>query len=772
MQNFELTTRESPNRPKRKNSFLSKKTTIFKENQQQESEDRSKLNISVMKSENNYNTNIKKEILKSEKTVTLVIPEEKNLFINKNNNNNIYSNLDKENQKEASPIRRKISNLKLGSNMKNSNLFLTNIAEIKQQNENYLIIESFNILVNNNFNNNKVVVNETKQSSVNLLNLSQEDISIQGFKITKEEKIAKKHQPVLFDLKEDKKEKVNYDNKTSIKNSKHASLNNATKDPHLNESFDFENKQNSFIKKIQIIDSNSNNNNFNNKKQNNKEKEKSWISNNSNNQNKWIKNLKLKNNKELNLGSNFESKKTLIHLSFSDSESNSSFMNFNYKDLNKNNNNLLMKGKLPPLRISNLENQNDNVRSMEIKGKSRHLSESLNKNASKIEKMNKEKTIAYNNNNFDYYAINENYRSPNKLNIKDSSCKLQNDSNGDENKKESFSPKSKAKANTNGIFLNQNKQNNIYNLKLPKLVLHQKNKSHLDILHTITKELRTVGNHSNIPIKRYESENNNNKIYKQIFPKINLIIQPEKHQNFKEEAESEDYNLTENENENENEFYTTSENNLKLINSHRIKPKRLPLELDKPKQNNSKQGLKSQLFLKGFFSKCKNQQKNISTLLNDISSNVKNNANEILINKKDPIQFGIKTILDIQSEEIDKEIFHLDYPLGIRENAVGLKGPPLEGENKYLFDNKNSPMVIGEVISKLHEGFAVRCKEVLKSRFILKDEETKKRIHFAKEKKELDKHILKISTVHKQIEMQCEKMEKVKFSAMKDFIEY
>ena len=317
-------------------------------------------------------------------------------------------------------------------------------------------------------------------------------------------------------------------------------------------------------------------------------------------------------------------------------------------------------------------------------------------------------------------------------------------------------------------MISPKKKSGIYNLKLPKLVSHQKSKSHLDILDTITQDLKTVGNQNS---RLINNNNNNNSIHinynKPIHFKSNgqsshqldekKTNDADRYENLAEEEEA---------NENENEFYTTSENKLKIINSYRIKPKKLPLELDKPKHNNNKQGLKSQLFLKTFLNKCKNHQNYISTIINDISRNINNNTNDIL--KNDPVQLGKKTILEVQSEEIDKEIFHLDYPHGINENEVSIKGPSIQCENKYLFEVKNSPMVIGEVISKMDESFAVRCKEVLESRFAFWDEDAKKKISLAKERKAIGKHIEIISGLHAQIDEQCEKMKKIKFSALKD----
>jgi hypothetical protein len=662
------------------------------------------LNLSSVKSQ---------KIEKSQKNVTIVIPNENNLLSDNFNNNQNY-NLNIDNQIDPMPIRKrlKLTNLKTGSIYKNSNLFLTKVEDMKQT-ENF-----FNLETNNLSANNKADDTENKRGSEIIINFFEEDPNNLSLK-AKEGKGSKRPQGVLFELKEENENNKNFQKRKSDKEnrinhnndnySKSTAVNGTTvNDSDLKELNDFEDNKNSLKKK---------------KKKNDhdkriKEKDNYYSVCDNDNEEKINKQPKLKFKEEqFNFINNFESKKNLIHLSFSDSESNSSFIYLNPMDKNKNKNNLLLKGKLPPLKISNLETQYNQIRTIDYKMRSSNFTENKNNNTT-LNKINKE-------NSDNYYAINSE-----NLN------------------KEIFSPQFNTTTNKKKLLRPSN-QTNIYNLKLPKLALPQKNKSHLDILSTITKELKTVGhqNSKEINITNYNNYN------KRIFPEVKSIMQSFTLQDEKFM------------NDPENEFYNTQEFQLKLLNTRRIKQKVLPLDLDKPKHNNNKQGLKSQLFLKNFFSKCKSHQANISSIISEISSNVLNNSNNLI--KNDPIQSGRKTKLELQSEEIDKEIFHLDYPEGIREKAVSLKGAPMQPNNKYSSENKNSPLVIGEVIAKMDESFGVRCKEVVESRFIMFDHVTQKRLKIAKEKKELDLHIGKISGLHAQIEKVCEKIEKVKFSALK-----
>lgn len=611
-----------------------------------------------------------------------------------------------DNNKESMPMRRKINNIKKGSILKNSSLFLTNVEELKHS-ENILDLET------NNFStNNYPDQSENKRSSINLFSIYEENPSKLPFEAL-EKKIIKKPQGVSFDLRDKQdnqnnlnkkinKEKSSNTNKfnNNNNNSKSANIDRTTRDPNCYESHESEIKENAFyIKKAK------------------KDKaKKSLIILNDNNE-KANKDEKENKNKELNLNAKFDSKKNLINLSFSNSDSNGSFMNLNPKGNKTKNNNLLLKGKLPPLKISNSESQSIDFQTLDYKIKSRNSTHNRNDNFS-IENTNI-------NNSENYYAM------------------------GDDLDINTFSPNNK-KIAYKKIIKSPSKQSNQNNLKLPKLVLHQKNKSHFDILNTVTKELKTVGN---LSIKFLNNKNLIN-LNKSLSPLNNSIKQSFTNQDERALPEI------------ETEFNNTQENQIRLINTRRIKQKMLPLELDKPKYNNSKQNLRSQMFLKSFFSKCKNQQTNISSMINEIASNATyNNSNYYF--KNTPINFGKKTDFDLESKQIDKEVFHLDYPKGIREQAVTLKGPPIHGENKYLFENKNSPMVIGEVISKMDEGFGLKCKNVIQSRFIVFDELTKKRIKFAKDKKQIDLHIAKISGIHTKIERECENMEKIKINAMK-----
>jgi len=197
---------------------------------------------------------------------------------------------------------------------------------------------------------------------------------------------------------------------------------------------------------------------------------------------------------------------------------------------------------------------------------------------------------------------------------------------------------------------------------------------------------------------------------------------------------------------------------------NRIKPKNLPLELDKPKFNNTRQGKKSQIFLKGFINKCKNEQKNTNYIINDISNNIAG-TNQFF--KNESINIFRKIMEEELNHAIDKEIFLMENPRGKREKTIILKGPPMKGENKYLFENKNNALLIGEVISKMDEDFSIKCKEVVESRLIILNEDQIRKKKF-KEEVKMEKIIAaKIDEIHLKIEKACEKIEKTRLNALK-----
>jgi len=309
--------------------------------------------------------------------------------------------------------------------------------------------------------------------------------------------------------------------------------------------------------------------------------------------------------------------------------------------------------------------------------------------------------------------------------------------------------------NKTDLSLQNNYNRNIFNLKLPKLCLHQKNKSHFDIMENLTRDLKLI--------KASNVNSSNDPSYLNLNRQSFMLHKGNQQENLNLNNYS-SYINTNNLNEGGDEILDTEEKKLRVLNLKRIKPKKLPLELEKPKHNNTRQGPQSLVFLKNFINKCKSEQKNVNSVISDISSNIVN-TNEYY--KNDTINIVRRLIEDEMNQGIDKEIYLMDNPNGKREKTIILKGPPIKGEHKYLFENKNSPLLVGDIISKIDGNFAFKCKDVVESRFVILNIEQKRRKKFAEEAKIERIKAVKKAELHKQIDQACEKIHKTKINALK-----
>ncbi len=656
-----------------------------------------------------------KKLFESGKKSKLIFSEEKSELINikdasnensisKLNINDIYDNQSRNCNMPL--ITRKISNHKNGSILSNSinNLFLTKINNSTNQND---INVSFGLNYNSSYN--QIFLNEEKKIGINLDKSSLDDTSTLNNKCLVGQ--TRKAQGVIFD-------KNYFENDIDIHSRKRSNLKNENEIKANKDKSDFDRSTTINASGEQIIDES---NLPKDKKtplyhkldmKKSKKERKNFLDINSSNKNKSKEEL---HNEKLGYRNKF------INLSISDSESGESFLNVN----RKNNKKVTNKEKLPPLKIGVSNNYPEGISFIEYKPDNKSLLSDSIKIKSNI---NQQKE-----------SLKKNQCSINDLKNNKENDKQPEKEGEEENEDEDTNKKgSKKKKKIDKNYFIPDINGGIYNLKLPKIYLHKKTKSHLEIIENLTKDIKPS----------FQTENYTNNITSKNIK--SFIVTNQESENFDEDV------------------LHTQENKLKLVNLGRIKPKRLPLELDKPKYNNSRQEIKDQIFLKKFIKKCKYQQNDITNNISTLSHNIGAPDN---ISKNESINIVRRLIEEQNNQKIDKELFLMDNPRGLKEKTIILKGPPMKKENKFLFEDKNNSLSIGQAICKLDEVFTFKCKDVLESRFIIPNAKTIRNRKLKEESKNEKINEEKNNVIHIQIEKICDKIEKLKINAMKDLFE-
>lgn len=328
----------------------------------------------------------------------------------------------------------------------------------------------------------------------------------------------------------------------------------------------------------------------------------------------------------------------------------------------------------------------------------------------------------------------------------------------------------------NDFFLNFekfNKQKNILNpfnaesqrnsfasektneLKLPKIMpKHIKHKSHFDIIDSISKNLRKeiILNSNMVSNSQSFLINHNDKLEHKAYVA----------------DEKADISINDN-NANEIDGNSFLPGIGKKIRLKKLKPRLNLIKLDKPKYINSRQSPKSRAFVDNFINQCKSHQTEVKGVMNEISVNIVNTndyyKNDTINLVRNIIGYGI-------NQAIDKDLYLLDNAQANsnkkQERAIILKGEPIKGSNKYLFENKNSPIIIGEMINKLDENFAIQCKDVINSRFIILNSEQKILKKNMEDKEQQKKNEIKHNEKHKKIANKCFEMDKTKMKALRE----
>ena len=198
-----------------------------------------------------------------------------------------------------------------------------------------------------------------------------------------------------------------------------------------------------------------------------------------------------------------------------------------------------------------------------------------------------------------------------------------------------------------------------------------------------------------------------------------------------------------------------------------LKQNIVPNELDDFNYNiNHPPSNKQELFIRNLLNECDSQENIIENFMKKLKHKIIN-TNKFYENEK--INLVRKIIGRNLHKDIDKEIFLMDNKkFKNREKNVGVLNPLDPNEKKKIFfENKNSPLLVGDIISKLDNEFAFKCKDVLESRLIRLDpEELYAKIN-SENKSKVKKNQLENSMISKKIQDVLLNINKTKLKALK-----
>jgi hypothetical protein len=170
------------------------------------------------------------------------------------------------------------------------------------------------------------------------------------------------------------------------------------------------------------------------------------------------------------------------------------------------------------------------------------------------------------------------------------------------------------------------------------------------------------------------------------------------------------------------------------------------------KNHNNSQNKKipksSNYFIEKFKYRCDSELENYTNIINEIKYDIltspKFDKNKLdIFNKRD---------MDEKSKAIDKDLYFMDGNNEQRDKVLMLLGE--EGKDKkkkFLYENKKSPLSVGDFISKINEKFAFNCRTLLFNEFIEGNNAKKEKIN-EKELDEIKEKQILLDLKHKNIE--------------------
>jgi len=295
------------------------------------------------------------------------------------------------------------------------------------------------------------------------------------------------------------------------------------------------------------------------------------------------------------------------------------------------------------------------------------------------------------------------------------------------------------------------------------------NKSYYDILDIISKDYNLTEDNSNIKNNKMSSKTpkyNSNYNFNNMDLKNINILRNNSDNHIDSLISSEDVFSTKNYKKNNYEKLYLNEreslgnflfkNNIDRLSSAKIRISNSP---------KGYKNLKSKEFIDNFLNKCNKQENIIEHNIKKINSELKKSPYTIDNTKVDFVKNRV--ISDI-NREIDKSIFRMDNKEIKKDKIlILLSSEGKDGKKQFFIEDRNSPLFVGELITKVNDDFAFKCKKLFMDKFVEPEDPKKKGMHRYRNFKEYIKNQERLDIKHKEISKVLYDMEACKNISMK-----
>ncbi len=158
---------------------------------------------------------------------------------------------------------------------------------------------------------------------------------------------------------------------------------------------------------------------------------------------------------------------------------------------------------------------------------------------------------------------------------------------------------------------------------------------------------------------------------------------------------------------------------------------------------------KSREFVNRFLNRCNSQEETIEHIFNKMKVNLKKPTKLI----DDKIDIVKKNIMIELNREIDKDVFMMDNKEIKKEKILLLLASEgKDGKKKFFFENRNSPLFVGELLTKINDEFAFKCRKLFINKFVNNENSLDKSSHQHRDIKEYFKNQKRLNVKHQEIE--------------------
>jgi len=159
---------------------------------------------------------------------------------------------------------------------------------------------------------------------------------------------------------------------------------------------------------------------------------------------------------------------------------------------------------------------------------------------------------------------------------------------------------------------------------------------------------------------------------------------------------------------------------------------------------------KAKEFMENFLSKCSSQEISVENHMKRIKNDLKKDNHKF---KSSEIELKPTIAINKVNREIDKSVFLMDNNNLNRDKVVQLLASEgKDGKKNMLIENPSSPLFVGELISKINDVFAYKCKTLLLEKLDNPLDARKRQLHQYKNIQEYYDNQARLDIKHKKVE--------------------